>query len=255
MSGDSTSTTIVGRHPVREALADPEIEIDKVWLKQGSVGGVIQDIRRLAKQRGVPVQFVPSAKLDRLAGGANHQGVAAHTSPVAYLELHELMAAIGGTPDEVRRKKPMVLLLDGIQDPYNFGAILRSAVAVGAAGVIISRHGMAPMSAVTVKASAGTAGRVPIARVANIADALYPLKERGYWAVGAAAAAEISMWEMDWDRPLALVIGGEGKGLGPRVAGECDYLVHIPMQGNAESLNASVAAAVLMFVSAGRRTV
>ncbi len=250
MSREPESMVIVGRNPVREALSDSTVEIDKVWLKQGAGGSAIGEIRRLAKSRGVPVQFVPASKLDRLSSGANHQGVAMIASPVPYLELHELMSSIGATPDAIRERKPVLLLLDGIQDPYNFGAILRSAAAVGVEGVIIPRHGMAPMSAITMKASAGTAGRVPIARVTNLADVLYSLKERGFWVVGAAGEGETTMWEMDWDRPIALVVGGEGKGLGNRVAEECDYLVRIPMVGDVESLNASVAAAVLMFVAA-----
>lgn len=254
MSKTDDSTAVIGRNPVREALADPSVEIEKVWLRQGIGGATIQEIRRLAKRRGVAVQFVPSVKLDRVSGGANHQGVAALTSPILYLELHDLMAQIAPQPGIARELKPMLLILDGIQDPYNYGAILRSAVAAGVAGIIIPRHGMAPMSAVTIKASAGTAGRVPIARVGNLADVLYPLKERGFWIVGAAGEGDRTMWEMDWDRPVALVIGSEGRGLGKRIAGECDHLVRIPMTGDAESLNASVAAGILMFVAARSRT-
>lgn len=251
MRDEHTTVPIVGRHPVREALEDRDLEIEKVWLRQGMRGPVVNDIRRLAKDRGVPVQFVPEARLNSLARGANHQGVAAQAAPIVYQELHDMMASIAQTTDDVRRTKPLVLMLDGIQDPYNYGAILRSAAAVGAAGVIVPRHGAAPISAVTIKASAGTAGRVPISRVTNIADAIYQLKERGYWVVGASGGADTSMWEMDWDRPLVLVIGAEGRGLGKRVASECDYLVRIPMSGEAESLNASVAAGILMFVAAG----
>lgn len=253
MPREDDGLTIVGRNPVREALADLTVEVEKVLLRQGISGGAINDIRRAAKERGVPVQFVPAVRLDRAAGGANHQGVAAVTSPVRYLELHDLMAMVGPDIEAVRQTRPLLLLLDGVQDPHNYGAILRSAVAAGAAGVIIPRHGMAPISAVTMKASAGTAGRVPIARVGNLADVLYSLKERGFWIAGAAGDGETSLWDMDWERPVALVIGGEGRGLGRRVAEGCDYLVRIPMSGDAESLNASVAAGVLMFAAARTR--
>src|SRR5690554_2328836 len=158
---------IVGRNPVREALQDESVEVEKVLIRQGLGGGAVNEIRRLAKVRGVPVQFVPAQRLDGLARGAVHQGVAATTSPIAFLELHELMAGIA---ESGRAGAPIVVVLDGIQDPHYFGAIIRSAAAAGVDGVIIPKHGMAPMSATTIKASAGTAGRVPIARVGNIAD-------------------------------------------------------------------------------------
>ncbi|MFW5973598.1 MAG: 23S rRNA (guanosine(2251)-2'-O)-methyltransferase RlmB [Bacteroidota bacterium] len=247
--GRSGSTTVVGRNPVREALDDSSIEIEKVLIKQGAGGSSISEIRRLAHERGVPVQFVPVNKLDRLAAGASHQGVAAVTSPVPYLDLNDVLQAIAPDRESVNTSKPILLLLDGIQDPHNFGAILRSAVAADVAAVIVPRHGMAPVSSVTVKASAGTAGRIPLARVGNLGNTLYELKERGFWIAGADGLGETSMWEMDWDRPLAIVIGSEGKGLSRRVADECDYRVRIPISERAESLNASVAAGILLFVA------
>jgi 23S rRNA (guanosine2251-2'-O)-methyltransferase len=240
---------IVGRNPVQEALRDPSTEIEKVMVKQGAGGGFISTIRREAKERGVPVQFVPETRLNRMAGGANHQGIAAITAPVPYLELDDLLLRIASDIDEVRQKQPILLLLDGIQDPHNFGAILRSAVAAGVDGVVIPRHGMAPLSAVAMKASAGTATRLPIARVGNLADALYPLKERGYWILGADGGGEETIWTCDWNRPVAIVMGGEGRGLHRRVAEGCDHLVSIPMRGNAESLNASVAAGIILFAA------
>jgi 23S rRNA (guanosine2251-2'-O)-methyltransferase len=244
---------IVGRNPVQEALRDPSTEIEKIVVKQGAGGGFISTIRREAKERGVPVQFVPETRLNRMAEGAMHQGIAAITAPVPYLELDEMLAAIAKDTDAVREKRPIVLLLDGIQDPYNFGAILRSAVAAGVDGVVIPRTGMAPLSAVAIKASAGTATRLPIARVGNLADVLYPLKERGYWILGADSAGDQTIWSCDWDRPVAIVLGGEGKGLARRVSEGCDHLVSIPMRGNAESLNASVAAGIILFAATRSR--
>ena len=250
---DNEPTIVVGRRPVFELIRDASREVDKVLIKQGTGGGAISDIRRMAHERGVQVQFVPANRLDRLAGGAGHQGVAALTAPIPYLELDDLLAGVAPDLDTTRRNKPVLLLLDGIQDPHNFGAILRSAAAAGIDGVVVPRHGMAPLSAVTVKASAGTAGRIPIARVGNLTDTLYPLKERGFWVLGASGDGSESVWDVDVDRPLAIVIGGEGSGLGKRVAGECDHLVHIPMRGDVESLNASVAAGVILFVATRTR--
>lgn len=250
----SEPLVIVGRNPVREALEDEAVEIEKILVKQGAGGGVIGRIRQEAKRRGVPVQFVPENRLARMAGGAGHQGVAAITAPFHYLDLDELLETVAADRDTVMSSKPVLLLLDGIQDPYNFGAILRSAVAAGVDGVVIPQQGMAPMSAVTLKASAGTASRMPIARVGNLADVLYPLKERGYWVLGADGRAEQSVWTCDWDRPIAIVLGGEGKGLQRRVADECDDLIRIPMRGDAESLNASVAAGVILFAAVRDRS-
>ena len=155
--------------------------------------------------------------------------------------------------DEVIRKKPIVVVLDHIQDPHNLGAIIRSCVAAGAEGVIIPDRGAAPVTAATIKTSAGTVSEIPIARVGNLSQLIDQLKERGYWIVGAEGSGETSMLEMDWDRPLGIVIGSEEKGMGRVVRGACDYLVHIPMRGKAESLNASVAAGILLFqASLGR---
>lgn len=247
------TSLIVGRNPVREALERRGGAVEKVMIQQGAGGRAISEIRRLAGEAGVQVQYAPEARLAKMARGLNHQGVLAVAAPVDYLEVEEMLAGIAPTLDDVRAQKPILLLLDQIQDVYNFGAILRSAVAAGVAGVIVPQHDMAPLNAAALKASAGTATRLPIARVTNLADVIYQLKERGYWVVGAAADGELSMWEMDWDRPVALVIGSEGRGMRPRVAGECDHRVSIPMRGPAESLNASVAAGILLFVAARTR--
>jgi 23S rRNA (guanosine2251-2'-O)-methyltransferase len=250
----STGTSLIaGRNPVREALAQRSEAIEKVMLQKGVGGRPIDDIRRMAAGAGVPVQYVPSARLAQLAAGVNHQGVIALSSPIAYVDADDLLARIASSLDEVRRLKPILVLLDQLADPHNFGAILRSAVAAGAAGVLVPRHHMAPLSAATLKASAGTASRIPIARVVNLVQLINQLKERGYWVVGADGRGDTSVWEMDWDRPIALVIGSEGKGLRARVAEACDYVVSIPMNGPAESLNASVAAGILLFAAARHR--
>jgi 23S rRNA (guanosine2251-2'-O)-methyltransferase len=249
-----SSGVIAGRNAVREALQRGDASIEKVLLAQTMRGRLADEIRGAAKEAGVPVQFVPQTKLDHLAGGANHQGVVAISSPVEYADLDEMMSRIAADPDEVRAKKPLVIALDEIEDPYNFGAILRSSVAAGAAGIVVPERKMAPVSAVTVKASAGAALRIPIARVTNLADSLVQLKERGYWVAGLEGEAEESVWTLDWDRPFVIVVGNEGRGLRPRVQQVCDHLVSIPIRGAIESLNASVAAGVAMFAAVRART-
>lgn len=242
---------IVGRNPVREAIERQASRIEKVLLQRGGRG--LDAFRSAATRAGVPVQYVPVNRLNEIAPGLNHQGVVAVTTPVAYHDVDEMLAAIAPTLEDVQRIRPIVLVLDSIEDPHNYGAILRTAVAAGIAGVIVPGENMAPLSAAAIKASAGTAMRIPIARVDNLVPILMQLKERGYWVMGAAGEGKTSVWEADWDRPLALVMGSEGRGLHARVADTCDYLVSIPMRGDAESLNVSVAAGIILFAATRSR--
>lgn len=244
------TSVVAGRNPVREALEGDAGRLEKILVQQGAGGKEISEIRRLASEAGLQIQYVPQGKLNQIARGVNHQGIVAMASPISYADLNEMLERIAPTREDVTERKPRLLILDGIQDPFNFGGILRSAVASGTAGVIVPERNMAPLNAAALKASAGTASRIPIARVTNIADLIYQLKERGYWAAGAAADGETSAWEMDWNRPIALVIGSEGGGIRRRVLESCDYRVSIPMAGPAESLNASVAAGILLFAAA-----
>ncbi len=250
------SSLVAGRNPVRDLLADAPERVEKVVLQAGAHGSAIDDIRRLAKAAGVVVQTVPAQRVSAIARGLVHQGVLALTTAVAYLDLDEMLSAVAPSLDAVREAKPIVVVLDEIEDPHNFGAILRSAVAAGAAGAVVPDRRMAPLSAVAVKASAGTALRLPIARVGRLADALEQMKERGYWVVGLAGADDeadgverTTVWDYDWDRAVALVVGNEGRGLRPVVRAACDVLAEIPMRGPAESLNASVAAGVALFAA------
>lgn len=249
----SPPSVLVGRNPVREALERGERSIEKVLLARGSGGRAVEAIRRAAKAAGVPVQVVPPQRLARLAPGLAHQGVVALAAAVAYADLEAMLHAIAPDPDEVRARRPVLVALDEIEDPHNFGAILRSAVAAGAAGVIVPERRMAPLSAAAVKASAGTADRIPVARAPNLAEALLQLKERGYWVAGLDGGGEETVWTLDWDRPVAIVVGSEGRGLRPRVRDLCDHLVSIPLRGPAESLNASVAAGIALFAAVRER--
>ncbi|MDA1028210.1 MAG: 23S rRNA (guanosine(2251)-2'-O)-methyltransferase RlmB [Bacteroidetes bacterium] len=246
------SRFIAGRNPVREQLEKDVSRAEKLFVQKGATGKLM-GLQKLAHELGIPTQFVPTGKLNELVPGVNHQGVLLALSTIEYADLDEMLSAIAPTMDEVIAKKPIVVVLDHIQDPYNLGAIIRSCVAAGAEGVIIPDRGAAPVTAATIKTSAGTATQIPIARVVNLAQVIDQLKERGYWIVGAEGSGNTSMLNMDWDRPLGIVIGSEEKGMGRLVREMCDYLVHIPMRGKAESLNASVAAGILLFqASLGR---
>ncbi len=243
---------LVGRNPVREALEQGHPTVEKLFLQREG-GRALQHLHRLAREAGVPVQHVPAERLRRMAGSIPHQGVVAQVTPIRYLELEELLERVARGPDEVRSRKPLLVMLDEIQDPHNFGAIIRSALAAGAEGIIVPERNMAPLSAAAIKASAGAALRLPIARVRNLAEAIDQLKERGYWVIGTAGEGEQSVWEMDWDRPLVIVIGSEGKGIRPLVRKKCDALVRIPLRGPLESLNASVAAGIVLFAAVRER--
>ena len=238
---------IVGRKPVLEALEREPSEIEKVWLQQGGRG--LHALRRRAREAGVPVQEAPLPRINSLAGKVRHQGVVAVRSTLPYHDVEAMLAAIARNLDVVRRDKPRLLLLDRIEDPRNFGALVRTAVAAGVKGVIVPTRRMAPLSAAMIKASAGAAQRIPIARTDNLMDTIEQLKERGYYVAGASGEEGVSVWDANWDRPMALVVGSEGKGLQPRIAEHCDFLVSIPMPGDVESLNVSVAAGILLFAS------
>ncbi|MEM6645453.1 MAG: 23S rRNA (guanosine(2251)-2'-O)-methyltransferase RlmB [Bacteroidota bacterium] len=244
---------IAGRNPVLEALAHKAASLEKVYLQKGLTGSVIDEIAGKARAAGVPFQFVPPQKLRALAGDVNHQGVVAEATAVTYRDVDDMLSEIGPSLGHVQRTKPLLLVLDRIQDPHNFGAILRSAVAAGVSGVIVPDRDMAPVNTATMKTSAGMAQHIPIARVRRLPDVMHQLKERGYWVIGAESTAEQTMWNVDWDRPTAIVMGGEERGMRKAVADACDLHVRIPISGLAESLNASVAAGVLLFVAQGFR--
>lgn len=243
---DERSRYVAGRNPVRELLEQDADRVEKV-LYLSSGGGSLGEIRRMADAAGIPVQAVPQGKLNSLVPGVNHQGIVAVVSPIRYMDVDEMLSSVAATLDEVQERKPIILILDHIQDPHNLGAIIRSAVAAGAGGVVIPERGAAPVTAAAVKTSAGTVSQIPIARVGNIKMVIQAMKERGYWIAGAEGTGSTTHWDMDWDRAIGLVIGSEEKGMSRTVRELCDYEVRIPMRGMAESLNASVAAAVLLF--------
>jgi 23S rRNA (guanosine2251-2'-O)-methyltransferase len=251
-SNNQAPRFVAGRNPVREQIERDVSRAEKLFIQKGASGPLL-GFQKLGHELGIPIQFVPQGKLNALVPGVNHQGVVLAISTILYADVDEMLSEIAPTMDDVIQKKPIVVILDHIQDPYNLGAIIRSCVAAGAEGVIIPDRGAAPVTAATIKTSAGTISEIPVSRVGNLSQVIEMLKERGYWIVGAEGSGSTSMLEMDWDRPLGIVIGSEEKGMGKLISKSCDYLVHIPMRGKAESLNASVAAGILLFqASLGR---
>ncbi|HHT89819.1 MAG: 23S rRNA (guanosine(2251)-2'-O)-methyltransferase RlmB [Bacillota bacterium] len=231
---------VYGRQPVLEAFRSGK-EINRLLIARGQRQGSIRAILALAKEQGVVVQEVERTVLDSLTENANHQGVLAQIAATVYLELEDLLAK-PRNPSWA----PFLVLLDGIQDPHNLGSIIRSSEAMGVDGVIIPKRRAVAVTETVMKSSAGAANYVPICRVGNLAVTIETLKEAGYWIIGADMAGD-SCFAQDLAGPIALVIGGEGSGLSRLVKEKCDLLSSVPMRGQVNSLNASVAAAVLMF--------
>jgi 23S rRNA (guanosine2251-2'-O)-methyltransferase len=224
-----------GIHPVTEALRAKR-PLERILVAQGAGGPRLQAVIELARESGVPVRFEPRASLDRLAGTAAHQGVMALGAAKKYAEL-ESVAAAGG----------LLVLLDGVEDPHNLGAIVRTAHAAGAAGVVIPERRAASLTDVVAKAAAGALEHLPVVRVTNINRALEDLKQQKYWIYGLDERGTEDYDRLDYSEPAAIVLGGEGKGLHEQVRRHCDVLVRIPMAGKIASLNVSVAAGIVLF--------
>ena len=231
---------IFGRNPVLEALK-AGTTINKLIVAKGEQKGSIQEILRLAKEQRVQVQLVERNKLDKMFAGQNHQGVAAQIATADYVDWQDMLQAAKDKGEDV-----LLVILDELEDPHNLGAILRSVDAVGAHGIIIPKRRAVPLTDGVAKASAGAVEHVPVARVANIAQTIDELKNRGVWVAGASMDGR-EMYGQDLKGPLALVIGSEGKGISRLVSEKCDFLVSIPMRGKINSLNASVAAGLLLY--------
>lgn len=240
--GSEEPSVLCGRNPVVELLESDPSRVEKVFVQKGAGGEVIDRIAALARRHSVPLQRAPVERLNRLAGAVRHQGVVALAGAIAYASLEDVIARAA------RRAAgfPRLLYLDRVTDPRNLGAILRSALAFGVDGVLVPTSSSAPLNAAAVKTSAGAAFKVPVARLSNPVDELDGMRERGYWLIGASGDAAASVNELDWGRPVVIAMGSEGAGLGRAIRNVCDELVSIPMSPAAESLNVSVAAAILM---------
>jgi 23S rRNA (guanosine2251-2'-O)-methyltransferase len=236
------SAKIYGRKPVLEAIRSGNRAITHVYLLQGSRDGVLDQIESHAKARGIPIDLETRHRMDTMAGNDHHQGVIAVAENYQYSELQDLLDIA-----RVRNEPAFILLLDEIEDPQNLGAILRSADAAGVHGVVIPKHRAAEVNATVLKASAGAAEHVNTVKMTNLNEAIRLLKEANVWVVGTDGEAKKNFYEYDYRQPVALIIGNEGNGLRRLVKENCDELVKIPMAGQMSSLNASVAAALVLF--------
>ena len=231
---------IEGRNAVIEALRAGKL-IDRLLIQDGAQDGPIQTIRREAKKRDVLVRFVAKERLDQLSGTGRHQGVIAYAAAYAYAEVADILAAA-----RAKNEPPFLILLDNIEDPHNLGAIIRTANLAGAHGVIIPKNRAVGLTAAVARTSAGALNYTPVARVTNLARTMEELKKEGLW-FACADMDGTTMYQLDLTGPIGLVIGSEGDGVGRLVKEKGDYVASIPMKGDIDSLNASVAAGVLAY--------
>jgi len=238
---------VAGRNPVTEVLSG-ERDVERVFIADGSEGSVSK-IVALAKEKGVIVDFVPKEKIDAMAPGVKHQGVAAKVSEYKYAELEDIFDRA-----EASGEDPFIIVLDEIEDPHNLGAIIRTAECAGAHGIIIPKRRAASLTQTVALSAAGAIENMPVAQVTNLARTIEELQEKGVW-VGAADMDGETYYEANLTGPVAIVIGNEGRGVGRLVKEKCDFVLSIPMYGKINSLNASNAAAVLMYGIRRARTI
>jgi 23S rRNA (guanosine2251-2'-O)-methyltransferase len=239
---------IHGTHPICEGLKARPSPIKKILISRSRNRRSLAEILRLADEKGVPIQWEDKDELTRLAKTSSHQGMLAQMDDFKYAEL----------PDIVHRWKAagtraLLLIVDGVEDPQNLGALMRTANAFGVHGVVIPRDRAASITPIVIKASAGAVFHTPIARVTNIASCLGVLKKHGVWILGAEVGAERSIYDFDFDLDVAIVIGSEGRGIRLLVKKKCDFLASIPLAGEVSSLNASVAGALVMYEAVRQR--
>jgi 23S rRNA (guanosine2251-2'-O)-methyltransferase len=243
---------VFGVQPVLEALRAGARPIERLTVAEGAHESRLREILEIARYADIPVRRVPRAELQRIAAGANHQGVIATIAAAHYTHsddlLDSLAARVGSTDP------PLAVVLDGVEDPRNLGAVIRTAECAGAHGVFVPERRASGLTETVAKAAAGALEYVPVARAANVVRLLEELKGRGVWTIGTAAEAETSYTDWDWTQPCALLLGGEGEGLRRLVRERCDVLVHIPLRGRIESLNVSVAAGIVLYEAVRQRT-
>lgn len=232
---------IGGKHSVMEAIRAGRT-INKIWIAENAQKQFAGPIVAEAKNLGILVQFTDKRKLDQMVEGLQHQGVIAQVAAYEYVEVDDILAKAKALGQD-----PFILILDEIEDPHNLGSILRTADCTGVHGVIIPKRRSVGLTATVSKTSAGAVEYVPVARVTNISQTIEQLKEQGVWVAGTDVTAAQDVYKANFSMPIALVIGNEGKGVGRLIKERCDFLVKLPMAGNVNSLNASVAAGVLMY--------
>jgi 23S rRNA (guanosine2251-2'-O)-methyltransferase len=230
-----TANTLVGIHPVREALRAGR-PVDRVLIAHGAGGPRLQEIIELCRERGIPIRFEPRDALDRASNNAHHQGIIAFGAAHGYITLEDLGSGA-----------QMVVVLDGVEDPHNLGAIIRTAHAAGADAVAFPERRAAGLTETVAKSAAGALEHLPVVRIGNVSQSLEALKARKFWIYGLDERADQVYSEIDYARPTAFVLGGEGHGLHQNVSKHCDFLIRIPMSGAISSLNVSVAAGIVLF--------
>lgn len=238
--------TVIGRNPVLEAIKSGR-PIDKILIKKGKYEGSMVPLIKKAKEMGIIIQETDRAKLDALAEGENHQGVIAYVSAHSYVSVDDILKKA-----EDKGEAPFVIICDKITDPHNLGAIIRTANCVGAHGVIIPKRSSAGINSTVAKTSAGAVEYTGVAKVTNIADTIDKLKKKGLWIAAADMDGE-SMYKTDLKGALGIVVGSEGSGVSRLVKEKCDFIISIPMYGEINSLNASVAAGVVMYEAVRQR--
>ncbi len=238
---------IEGRNAVTEALR-AGTAIDKIYLLKGEGDSALGHIASAARERGIVVSHADRCKLDAMSRTHAHQGVIAVAAVREYASVEDILAAA-----KAKGEAPLVVICDELTDPHNLGAVIRTAECAGAHGVVIPKRRSAGLTAVVAKTSAGAVSHLPVARVANLASLLERLKKEGLWIFGAAAEAATPLYDADLKGPAAIVIGSEGSGMSRLVAERCDVLVSIPLRGKLNSLNASAAAAVLLYEAVRQR--
>jgi 23S rRNA (guanosine2251-2'-O)-methyltransferase len=239
---------LTGIHAVREALKAGRA-LERVVIAKGRQDSRVEEIVRLARTHNVALRFEDRAQLDRLADSKDHQGVVALAASRPAATLEDILARANASPAE----KGLIVLLDGVEDPHNLGAIIRTALAAGAHGVVIPERRAAGLTDTVARASAGALAHLPVAKVTNLARTLEELKEAGYWLVGLDERAERDYTQADYTSPVGIVMGGEGKGLHELTRKRCDFVVSLPTTGPVKSLNVSVAAGVVLFEALRQR--
>lgn len=245
---DSRTAQLTGIHAVKEAL-EAGRALEYVVVARGKQDSRAEEIIQLARSNGIGVRFEDRGLLDRQAGSRNHQGVMAVVAAQTAASLEDVLQAAARSPEG----KGLIVLLDGVEDPHNLGAIVRTALAAGAHGVVIPERRAAGLTDTVARASAGALAHLPVAKVTNLARAMEELKEAGYWLVGLDERAERSYAEVDYTSPVGVILGSEGQGLHELTRKRCDFVVSLPTSGPVRSLNVSVAAGVVLFEAVRQR--
>jgi 23S rRNA (guanosine2251-2'-O)-methyltransferase len=245
------TTTIFGLNPVLEALRAARRPIQEITIAAGAKDARLSELIELARAQNVGVHHAPRSSLDRIAGDVHHQGVVARLAVAHYADADDLLESIATRVGN--KPEPLVVILDGVEDPHNLGAVLRTAECAGVDAVFVPERRAVGLTEIVAKASAGAVEHMPVARVTNVTRLIDQLKERNVWVVGTAADGQMNYTEWDWTRASAIVMGGEGAGLHRLVREHCDALVKIPVLGHIESLNVSVATGIVLYEAVRQR--